>query len=169
MSRWRSGIGSWWLIWRQLIEVKFSTVYSMERLFIPVPIGIAKLKLTAVIRWHGPAVRVTAPRAYDLRLAAIVESASATCACIHLALLSVFLRRLSGNQLGLERRGQSGHSGHETALFTGDCCVQWHSVSRHSKIHSPYGLSPTKDSMRCFGHEARLILNAVLVTGMTTP
>ena len=53
------------------------TVEDLERLFIPVPIGIVKLELAAFIQ-PGPAVRFAAPRANNLRLIAVVEAPAAT-------------------------------------------------------------------------------------------
>lgn len=75
-----------------------------ERLFIPVPIEIIKFEFTAIIEQPGPAVRFSAPGAYNLRLVAIVQAAAATGTSIHKTILSFGLRRMSGSELGLERR-----------------------------------------------------------------
>ena len=62
---------------------------GVERLSILVPIGVIDFELVAVLQEPGPAVRLTAPGAYDLRLIAIVETAAATGTCIHKFLLSL--------------------------------------------------------------------------------
>ena len=107
MGRWRSRISSWGVIEFTSEKVRFQVkVKGIERLFIPAPIEIIKFESTGVIQQSGPAVRFAAPRAYNLRLIAIIEAAAATGTCFHRTLLSFELRRMSGNQFALEHRMQ---------------------------------------------------------------
>lgn len=64
-------------------------------LLIAVPITVFNLELAGWIEQPEPAVWITAPRANNLRLIAVVEAAAAAGTCIHLALLS-FGSRLLG-------------------------------------------------------------------------
>lgn len=91
-------------------------VKGVERLFFPVPIEIIKLGLVAVIYEPGPAVRFSAPGAHNLRLVAIIEKPAATGTSIHRTILSFVLRRMSGSELGLERRKHRWSSMVDSAL-----------------------------------------------------
>jgi len=88
-----------------LLEVKSQVVVEgVEQLFIPVPIEAFNLELATCIEQPGPAVWITAPRANNLRLIAVIKVPPAISTGIHLALLSFALRRTSGSGLELERR-----------------------------------------------------------------